>query len=129
VDKPLDKAEVDRVFSYNKTQWTEAASLMAAPGWTHRITEHQTGVQVIAFNPSTGCGISIQPLFNDDRRPPQMVIVGSYVPVGMMPPVTEELKAGIKAQAQEEIGPAYSLEMNHQTFQNMERFEFLITEL
>jgi hypothetical protein len=58
-----------------------------------------------------------------------MVIVGSYLPVGMMPPITEELKAEIKAQAQDEIGLAYSLTLSHRTAENMDMFEFQITEL
>ena len=129
MEKLLDKAEVDRAFSYNKVQWSEAAGLMAAPDWTLRTYDHETGLQVVAFNPSTGCGISIQPFFRDDKRPPDMVIIGSYLPIGMMPPITEELKAQIKAQAQDEIGPAYSLILNYQTAENMDMVEFEITEL
>lgn len=61
VEKLLEKAEVDRAFSYNKAQWTEAASLMAPPGWTLQTYDRETGLQIIAFNSSTGCAISIQP--------------------------------------------------------------------
>jgi len=129
VEKLLEKAEVDRAFSYNKAQWAEAASLMAPPGWTLQTYDRETGLQIIAFNSSTGCAISIQPLFTNEKWPPDLVIVGTYLPIGMMPPITAELKAHIKAQAQEEIGPAYSLILNHRTAENMEMFEFQITEL
>ena len=129
VEKLLEKAEVDRAFSYNKAQWTEAASLMAPPGWTLQTYDRETGLQIIAFNSSTGCAISIQPFFTNEKWPPDLVIVGTYLPIGMMPPITAELKAHIKAGAQEEIGPAYSLTLNHRTAENMDMFEFQITEL
>ena len=43
VEKLLEKAEVDRAFSYNKAQWTDAASLMAPPGWTCKPTTAKQG--------------------------------------------------------------------------------------
>ena len=39
----LNKSEVDRTFSFNKTQWSQEASQMIAPGWTLRVCGHESG--------------------------------------------------------------------------------------
>jgi hypothetical protein len=49
----LKKADVDRVFSFNKAQWTQAAPQMIAPGWNVSVYEHESGVQIIGYDPST----------------------------------------------------------------------------
>jgi len=128
-ERLLNKANVDRTFSFNKAQWSQAAAQMIAPGWTVRVYEHESSAQITGFDPSTGMALSIQPLFKDDARPPDMVIVGNYFPLGLLPPVTDNLKSKMESVARREIGAAYSLCLNHQIKDNLEMFEFSITEL
>jgi len=125
----LSKADVDRTFSFNKTQWAKAAPQMIAPGWTIHIVEHESGAQIIGLDPSTGVGLSVKPSFRDETRLPDMLIVGSYFPVGMLPPTTDELKREMELAAQKEIGAAYALRLSHEIKDNLEMFEFFIVEL
>ena len=125
----LNKADVDRTFSFNKTQWAEAASQMIAPGWTLRSYEHESGTQVIGYDPSTGIGLSVQPYFKTETSLPEIVIVGNYFPVGMFPPLTDELKLEIELVAQKQLGEAYSLRLIHKITDNIEMFDFMISEL
>jgi len=99
-----------------------------SPGWTVRGYEHESGAQITGFDPSTGMALSIQPLFKDDARPPDMVIVGNYFHwVCCRGDRQLEEQNGICRA--EEIGAAYSLCLNHQIKDNLEMFEFSITEL
>jgi hypothetical protein len=125
----IKKADIDRTFSFNKAQWAQVAPQMIAPRWTLRVDENESGAQIIGFDPSTGIGLSIQPLFRDDTRPPDMVIVGNYFPPGFLPPMTDNLRSEIESVARKEIGAAYSLRLTHEIRGNLEVFEFLITEL
>jgi hypothetical protein len=125
----LNKADVDRVFSFNKAQWTQAAPQMIAPGWNVRVYEHESGAQIIGYDPSTGVGLSVMPTFRDETSLPDMVIVGNYLPIGTLPPTTDETRHEMELIAQKEIGAAYSLRLNHVIKDNLEVFEFLITEL
>ena len=45
------------------------------------------------------------------------------------PSVTDNLKSKMESVARREIGAAYSLCLNHQIKDNLEMFDFLITEL
>ena len=124
----ITKSDVDRVFSLNKAQWAETAALMIAPGWTLHITDHHTGAHIIGFSPDKGVGLSIQPFFRDEKRPPDMVVVGNYFPLGLLPPMTEQLKREMEALVQKEISSAYSLNLKHEIQDKMEMIEIVITE-
>jgi hypothetical protein len=127
---PLNKADVDRIFSCNKIQWQQATTEMtAAPGWNFRTYDHQDGTQILVLDQSTGKRLSIQPLFFNDRSLPTMVIVGSYFPLNSVPPMTEKLKREIETVVQENIGPAYSLKFIHSVLEELEIYEFIINEL
>ncbi len=118
---PLNKADVDRIFSCNKVQWQQATmEMMAAPGWNFRAYDHQDGTQILVIDQSTGKRLSIQPLFFNDRSLPTMVIVGSYFPLNSVPPMTEKLKREIETVVQENIGPAYSLKFIHSVLEELE---------
>jgi hypothetical protein len=125
----LNKADVDRVFSFNKVQWTQAAPQMIAPGWNVRVYDHELGAQIIGYDPSTGVGLSVMPIFRDETSLPYMVVVGNYLPIGTLPPTTNETRQAMELIAQQEIGAAYSLWLKHEIKDNLEVFEFLITEL
>lgn len=125
----LNKADVDRVFSFNKVQWKQGATQMITPGWDIRTHDHPDGTQVIGFEPTTGRGLSVQSFFRDDVSLPHMVIVGSYFPLGTLPPMTEQVKQEFRAVAQKEIGPAYSLNFRHSIVDKLELYEFTITKL
>jgi hypothetical protein len=86
---------------------------MIVPGWTFHVFEHYFGAQVIGFNVSTSVGLSVQPYFQDDLRKPDMVIIAHYFPLGMLPPISDNLQNRLQSLAQQEIGWAYSLILRH----------------
>ena len=96
----LNKADVDRTFSFNKTQWAQIAPQMIAPGWKVRSVEHSTGTQIIGFDPANGVGLSIQPFFTTETGLPIMLDIGNYFPLGMFTSLTEELKVEMERVAQ-----------------------------
>ena len=127
---PLNKADVDRIFSCNKIQWQQATTeMVAAPGWNFRAYDHQDGTQILVFDQSTGKHLSIQPLFFNDRSLPTMLIVGNYFPSSTVPPMMEKLKREIETAVQKNIGPVYSLKFIHSVSQHLEIYEFIINEL
>ena len=120
----LNKADVDRVFSFNKAQWTQAAPQMIAPGWNVRVYGHESGLQIIGYDPSTGVGLSIMPMFRDETSLPDMVVVENYLPIGTLPPTTDATRQEMELIAQKEIGAAYLLRLKHEIKDDLEVFEF-----
>jgi len=131
-DKPellFRKAHVDFTFSMNKARWSKAASELFVPkGWTLRVYEHESGAQVIAFDPVNGFSLSIRPLFENEQNTPLVLIVGNYFLLGLLPPITDVLRKDMEVTAQNEIGAAYSLRLDYKVQDNLEMFEFRITE-
>jgi hypothetical protein len=76
-------------------------------GWKVRLSPVDTGTGVMAFDPKTGMGLAIQPLFRDRQSPPDMLIVGSYYPAGTFPDFSDRLKRDMEAAARSDLGPAY----------------------
>ena len=78
-EKLLTKAQVDEVFSFTRPQWEAGAAVRFVPmGWHVQFSRHDTGLQVIGYEPLTGFGFSVQPLYANDTDPPIMVIIRNY---------------------------------------------------
>jgi hypothetical protein len=128
-EKLLRKSDVDLAFSLTKPGWEKAAATILYPGWEVRTAKHETGVSFMAYNPSNGVGLSIQPLFIDDATDPTMVVVESHFPLGMLPPMTDNLEKEMEATAQNELGAAYHVELlAHAVRDELESVEFVITK-
>jgi len=125
----LNKADVDRTFSFNKSQWAEIAPQMIEPNWILHFAEYSTGIQIIGFDPLTGFSISIQPFFAEDSGLPIMVVVGNYFPLGLFPSLTASAKSVIELMAEKELGNAYAVKFVHRKMNHFEMFEFVISEL
>src|SRR5208282_1233611 len=81
-ERIVNKQDTDMVFRLNKADWNAAAEQMFHPeGWTVRLSPFETGMGVGSFDPKTGIGLSVQPLYTNDKGPPDRLIVGSYYPV------------------------------------------------
>ncbi len=78
-------------------------------GWQLRLSPHESGTGVMSYNPKTGVGLSIQPLYGNDISPPDILMVGSYFPAGTLPKFTDELKRRMEADAIKDLGPGYSV--------------------
>lgn len=125
----ISKKDADFVFSLNKSEWEKSATKFFAPGWVVRSTKHETGTGVAGFDPSNGYGMSVQPLYRNDRDKPEMVIVGNYFPAGALPPMTEELKRSMETAARKDLGVTYSLRLSHSKMEKMEVIELFLTKV
>jgi hypothetical protein len=131
-EKLLSKEDADRVFGFTKPEWDAAAPTFIVPGWDIRFAKQDTGVHVIGFDPSTGFGFSLQPLYENDTGPPRMIIIGNYFPSGQFPPITPELKSDMETVANNALAPAYKVNANTTTMTmsmgTYDVIEFMVTK-
>lgn len=112
-ERIVTKQDADRIFQLNRTEWNGQAKQMFHPeGWKLRLNPLETGTTVMAFEPKTGMGLSVQPLFPGPQGPPNMLIVGSYYPAGTFREFTDELKRRMEADARADLGPGYSVSIS-----------------
>jgi len=124
----ISKKDADHVFSLTRPEWEKQSKKFFAPGWTVRSAKHETGSQIVGFDPSTGFGLSIQPAYKNDHNPPDLVIVGNYFPIGTLPPMTDELKKDMEVAAQKDLGLTYSVQLNYTKVENIEAIELILTK-
>jgi hypothetical protein len=77
-DEFLSKAAVEQAFSFNKSQWANAAHTVVAAGWIVEFQDHDSGLEVIAVDPSSRIGLSVHPYFRDENSPPDLLIIRNY---------------------------------------------------
>ena len=123
----LSKEEADQVFAMTRIKWNSKAVQFIAPGWELRLYKHITGTQVIGYEPATGFGFSLQPLFANDTDPPTMLTIGNYFKSGQLPPMTEQLRKDTEAFAQDALGPTYSVRLNSTIMGTVDVIEFLVS--
>lgn len=106
----VSKADTTYIFSLNRLEWEAYATRVThPPDWNVSLSPHHTGTAVMAFNPATGSGMSIQPLYRDDENPPEVLIFGSYYPRGTLPVFSSDLQRQTEEQAHEDLGSQYSV--------------------
>ena len=123
----ISKKDADFVFGLSKPEWEKNAMKFFAPGWVVRASKHDTGTGVAAFNPANGYGMSVQPLYRNDRDKPEMVIVGNYFPMGALPPMTDDLKRSMESDAQKDLGAGYHVRLNYSKMEKMDVIELFLT--
>jgi hypothetical protein len=120
----ISKEDADRIFSMTKPQWEGYARKVQYPkDWTIRLSEQETGNVLMAFNTKGAYGLSVQPLYGDDTSPPDLLIVGSYYPVGSLPAFTKKFKNNVEAAALRDLGPSYSVSARYTKLPPLETFE------
>ena len=122
----LSKDEADRVFAMTKGEWETNAPRFIAPGWELVSCKHETGLQVIGYEPTTEFGFSLQPFYGNDTDPPTMLILGNYLPQGRVLQMTDHLEADIEAVAQQSLGATYSVTVKHNKINDLESLEIRI---
>jgi hypothetical protein len=126
----ISKQDADLIFSMNKSEWEVYAQKIGYPSdWEIRRSHLATGTTVMAFHQKTGRGLSIQPLYGDDKSRPDMLIVGSYYPIGSLPKFTEALKKEIEEAAKKDLGPEYSVTVSYAKFPKFEGIELQLMQL
>jgi hypothetical protein len=106
----VSRAETAYIFSLNLHEWeTYATRVKHPPSWNVSLSPNQTGTVVMAFDPATGVGLSVQPLYRGDDSSPESLIFGSYYPPGTLPAFTSGLQHDTEEQAREDLGSQYSV--------------------
>jgi hypothetical protein len=127
-EKIINKQDADHIFSLNRREWESYAKRMVHPnGWKVRFSQHDTGTGVMSFAPKTGLGLSVQPLYSDDKGPPTMLIVGSYYPLGSLSDFTDDFKKKLEKDASDDLGPAYSVTASYTKMPPFEVLELMVT--
>lgn len=108
-ERIISKADVKRIFSMRKAEWGAYAPRIADQRWKVKLRAIDTGTAVMAFNPATGMGLSVQPLYIDDSGPPTMLVIGSFYPKDKLPPNLATLRADIVQETQRDLGSLYEV--------------------
>jgi len=128
-ERIINKEAADYIFGLNKAGWESYAQRMIHPaGWKVRLMHHDTGTAVMAFDPNTGMGLSIQPLYESHDKPPTVLIVGSYYPLGFLPAFTEAFKNSLEKEASADLGSVYTVSATYVKFPSFEGIELTITK-
>lgn len=127
-EKIINKQDADHIFNLNRREWESYAKRMVHPdGWKVRLSSHDTGTGVTSLDPKTGLGLSIQPLYSDNKGPPTMLIVGSYYPLGFLPDFTDDFKKNLEKDASDDLGPAYLVTASYTKMPPFEVIELMVT--
>jgi hypothetical protein len=128
-DEILSKEDAEHIFSLTRNEWEFYAKNMVHPyGWQVQLGPHDTGTSVMAFDPNTGMGLSIQPLYYDNTAPPDSLVVGSYYPSGSLQTFSEELRQELEKEASRDLGPNYFVSASHTKFLNWEGVLFTVSK-
>lgn len=123
----ISKADADRMFGMTRPAWEAYAKQMdPPPGWTMRLLPQPTGTGFAAYDPATGMGLSVQPLYRNDNDPPDMIVVGSWYPAGRFR-FTPERVAEIERAARRDLGPGYAVSASTPQQGGIEGVELLVT--
>jgi hypothetical protein len=125
-EKLLSKVEADQVFAMTKGEWEMNAARFFAPDWELVSCKHETGLQVIGYEPTTEFGVSLRPFYGNDTAPPTMLILGNYYPQGQLVPMADHLEADIEAVAHQSLGATYSVTVKHNKINDLESLEIRI---
>ena len=83
---------------------------------------------MIAFDPATKIGLSIRPHFQDEKSPPELVMIENYYPAGTLGSLNEEVRRSMQAITQEGLGGAYHVRLKFRQTEDHDVVEFLVTE-
>jgi hypothetical protein len=84
---------------------------VVAADWIVEFNDEPSGRQVIAFDPSSRIGLSIQPYFRDEKSPPERVRIQNYYPAGTLGSLSEEVRESMQAITEEGLGGAYHVSL------------------
>ena len=106
-DTFIAKSEVERLFAMRKSEWEAYAPRLADPKWKIRLSRSSTGLGIMAFDPATGLGLSVQPHYIDDHSPPTTLVVGRFYPQGKPPAELLASQQDVERKAQRDLGSKY----------------------
>ncbi len=126
-EKIISKQDADHIFSLTRSGWEAYVKQITYPrGWKVGLSQHDTGTGIGAYDTATDFGLSIQPLYEDNDKPPIMLIVGNYYPLGILPDFTEDFRRQIEREAKNDLGAAYSVSARFSTTPSLEIIELTL---
>lgn len=126
-EKIINKQDADYIFSLNRAGWEAYVKRMIHPdGWKVQLSPYDTGTGVMSFDPNSGFGLSIQPLYNGNEGPPTILIVGSYYPLETLPDFTAEFKKSLENDVLKDLGPNYSVSATYTKMPPFEAIELTV---
>jgi len=109
-ERIVSERDADRIFRLSRSQWEdEAKRLVQSEGWKVQPGPNDAGTGVITFDPKTGVGLAVRPLFPDAQGPPETLVVGSYYPTGTFRRLTDQTQKELEATTGSDLGPGYTL--------------------
>jgi hypothetical protein len=122
----ISKQNADAIFGMNRRTWESYAKQMTHPlGWRSRLLPQETGTAFAAFDPATGTGLTVQPLFSNDTDPPDMIVFSSWYPVGRLP-LTPDFVTDVERVVQRDLGPGYSVSASTAKLPGLEGIELMV---
>jgi hypothetical protein len=126
-EKIISRKDATLVFGLKKDEWEKECEKFFATGWA--VSEHDTGNHVATYDPSTGVGFSIMPFYENEHTLPNMVVIGSHLPVGVLPPMTAQAQKEMEPQAQQDLGGTYCVNLIYRRTESLESIELMLTKL
>ncbi|MDA2921151.1 hypothetical protein MYX76_16950 [Desulfobacterota bacterium AH_259_B03_O07] len=83
----------------------------------------------MALDSSAGFGLSVQPLYPDDKSPPEAIVVGMYYPIGTLPTFDDKFQQDIESKSKEDLGSKYSVSANYVKRPTFEGVELIISKI
>jgi hypothetical protein len=109
-ERIVSKQDADRIFRLSRSQWeAEARRMVESQVWKVWPGPAHQGTGVMATDPKTGVGLAVRPSFTDPKGPPEMLVVGSYYPVGTFRRFSDQTRREMEAAAGSDLGKAYSV--------------------
>ena len=126
----ISKKDADHIFSLTKPAWEiYVRRIEYPPNWKSSLSSHDTGTGIIAFDTKTGYGLSIQPLYSNEKSVPDMLVVGNYYPKGTFPDFTKRIKKDIEEAAKKDLGPKYSVNVTRTQLPKFDGIELIVTKV
>lgn len=125
----LSRDEADLIFNLDRAGWEAYAKEIGVPrGWEIDLKPVETGTKLIAADRLRGIVLSMQPFYDNDKGPPDMLIVGTNYPRGTYPELTEERRQGLETDILEDLGSKYSALISFKDTGLMEGFNIIVTK-
>jgi hypothetical protein len=123
----VSEKDVDFLFGLKMSEWQKDAKKFFACDW-NTTSGHDAANRVMAFHPSSGMGVSVQPMYSNDDDPPFMIIVGNCFPLGGLPPITDDAITDINTSVRHTLGSAYNVRCSYRTFGGMGLLDIVLTQ-
>ena len=124
----VSREEADHIFTLDRVGWEKYVLQLAAPrGWKIEVKKLASGSRLLAQDRLRGIVISMQPFYDSDDEPPDMLVVGSHYPRGTYPEFDDERKRDLETEVAADLGSDYSTLVLFKQTDLMEGFDIILT--